>query len=392
MKKVFKYAKMILRPLLWLVYFLSGLFPRDEKIWVFGSLDGRRFADNPKYFFLDLILNEKPQDIKPIWITKSKKIFDYLYQQNLPVHHLFSLKGFYYCLRGKVWIYDHKSHDISFWLSNGALKVNFWHGIPLKKIEWDSKILKYYNLKGIKKFLVRIIAPWIYENSDYFLSPSEITDKIFPSAFRVKDYQLIKAGYPRVKVLLFPEKFRLKSKNNLLGKKLILYTPTFRDNSDEKLEEILKLDILDDFLLKHNLIMLIKLHPLSKLGGRHQNKSFKAISIIDPFEDVYQYLPFASLLITDYSSIYYDFLYLNRPIIFFPYDLKVYLSKNRDLYFDYMKYTPGPKVFNTKELMSEIEKILHYDSYSEARKSFVKKIGLRYNFIKASDIKNLIKL
>ena len=378
MSKIFKYIKMFLRVFYWPIYFLSGFFPRDKSIWVFGSLNGKRFADNPKYLFLDLVFNEKGSDIKPIWITRDKKVLNYLRQQNLPAYFLYSFKGIYYCLRAKVWIYDHKSHDISYWLSNGSIKINLWHGIPLKKIEWDSKIYKYYNLSGIRKILTKMIAPWIYEKQDYIISPADITDKIFISAFKIEEKNLIRVGYPRVKALLYPNNFHSKNKINFLDKKIIMYAPTYRDKSNEEyLLNILDFDKLNNFLSTNNLVMLIKPHPSSKLNIILKNMSFMSIFNIDAFEDIYEHIPFVDLLITDYSSIYYDFLYKNKPIIFFPYDLETYTKMDRDLYYNYEEYTPGPKVFNLDQLINEIKNVLHDDEYSCKRKEFIKKIGLR---------------
>jgi len=399
-RKIFKYIKIFLRIFYWIVYFLSGFFPRDKSIWVFGSLNGKRFADNPKYLFLDLVFNEQGSDIKPIWITRDKKVLNYLKQQNLPVYFLYSFKGIYYCLRGKVWIYDHKSNDICYWLSNGVVKINLWHGIPLKRIEWDSKILEYFNCGILMKILIYIFSPWNYEKPNFVLSPTSITDKIFTSAFRVNENNIVKVSYPRVKAILYPEKFNFKTKKVMTlqkcklysNKKIILYTPTFRNLFEEKITQVLDFDILSDYLLRNNLIMLIKFHPNSKLNNVIKNSSFKNIYILDKFEDVYEYLFITDILITDYSSIFFDFLYLDRPIIFFPYDLETYIKRERELYFNFNEYTPGPKVFSMKELLNNIDLFIKNqeknDEYKLIRKNFIEKIKVRYNF----NILNTLKI
>ena len=390
MRLFLNYIKQFLRVFYWPIYYLSGFFSRDEKIWVFGSLFGRRFADNPKYLFLDIILNEKDSDIKPIWITRDKKVFDYLKKQGLPSCYLYSLKGIYYSLRGKIWIYDHSSHDISFWLSNGAIKVNLWHGVPLKKISWDSNPKHF---QGIMKFLGKLIFPWAWEKPNYIISPADITDSIFKSAFRIEKGIFIKVGYPRVKTLLYPDRFNLENKLKFLNRKVILYAPTFRDNSSEDLlMKVLDFEKLDDFLSQNNSVMLIKPHPFSRLSNFLKSKSFTNIYTIGAYEDIYQYLPFVHILITDYSSIYYDFLYTNRPIIFFPYDLEIYTKMDRELYFNYEEYTPGPKVYNTEELINELKKAFYNDIYDSIRKQFFQKVGLSYNFnVKEEILKSLIE-
>ena len=119
------------------IYFLSFLIPRNPKLWLFGSTFGNRFADNPKYFYLycnQFHKDRKNGGIRAVWITKQKEIVKLLRKNGYEVYYRYSLKGIWCCLRGKVYIFDNYSKDISFWLSGGAVKINLWHGIPLKKI------------------------------------------------------------------------------------------------------------------------------------------------------------------------------------------------------------------------------------------------------------------
>ena len=104
----------------------------------------------------------------------------------------------------------------------------------------------------------------------------------------------------------------------------------------------------------------------------------KNIYFVDPSSDIYPFLKHVDLLITDYSSIYFDFLLLDRPIIFFCFDLEDYLAKNRDMYFEYNKVTPGDKARNYAELKTCIIKALKgQDEYSEERRK-IKNIMFNY--------------
>lgn len=109
------------------IYWISFLTPRSKKKWVFGSTFGRRWADNGRYFYLYLSQHEKDK-IRPIWISRGKSIVELLNRKGYEAYYVHSMKGIYYCLRAKVYVFDNYSKDISFWLSGEAVKINFWHG------------------------------------------------------------------------------------------------------------------------------------------------------------------------------------------------------------------------------------------------------------------------
>ena len=113
------------------IYWCSFLVPRDRKIWLFGSTFGRRFADNPRYLYLYISQHKKKYGIRPIWISHNREIVSFLEKNGYEAYYYHSLRGIWYALRGKVYLYDNYSKDINFWQSGGAVKVNLWHGIPV---------------------------------------------------------------------------------------------------------------------------------------------------------------------------------------------------------------------------------------------------------------------
>ena len=128
-----------------------------------------------------------------------------------------------------------------------------------------------------------------------------------------------------------------------------------------------------DFLLStsriNKILFIFKMHPFRKLDYDF-NQSSNVIQYADA-ADVYLLLPPVDLLITDYTSIFFDFLYLNQPIIFFPYDYDKYIKEDRSLKYDYNWVTPGPKCMNQKDLQRCIQKVLlnHQDEYADKRRS-----------------------
>ena len=131
------------------VYWLSFLFPRNKKIWLFGSTFGRRFADNPRYLYLYVSQHKEELGLRPIWISHNEDVVQMLNSKGYEAYMYHSLKGIWFALRGKVYLFDNYSKDINFLQSGGALKVNLWHGIPLKKIQHDNVFDKFRHPKNL---------------------------------------------------------------------------------------------------------------------------------------------------------------------------------------------------------------------------------------------------
>lgn len=393
------------------IYWLSFLFPRDRRIWLFGSTFGRRFADNPRYFYLyvsqhsargSMQVKESVQewkdqghawdedgnciDIRPIWISHDKEIVSFLNENGYEAYYYHSLKGIWYSLRGRVYLFDNYSKDINFWLSGGAAKVNMWHGVPLKKIQADNIFDKVRHPKNVwekfKSFPRRLSDE---KPSHYVLTTSEFMKPIFSSAFRTD--KVLTVGYPRVDGFAFDSTKNLCTKSEqstldrieeLLDKnednRMVYYMPTFR-NSETEFFDKMDLESFNRFLQENHLIFCTKLHPKSKLRKQFQSIESGQIVNIDADTDPYVFVSMSDALITDYSSIYFDYLFADKPIVFFNYDLKTYLEDSREMYFDYGDYTPGVKAANQAELEQALLDITKdIDEYKEARKELQKKL------------------
>lgn len=386
--EVFKYwGQLFLLPLYW----LSFLFPRNKRIWLFGSTFGRRFADNPKYLYLYMSQHKDKLKIRPIWISHNKKLVRFLNKNGYEAYYYKSLKGILLALRGKVYLFDNYSKDINFWQSGGALKVNMWHGIPLKKIQADNSFDKFRHPKNkwekFKNFPRNLSDE---KPNHYILATSKFLRRVFSSAFNT-DNVLI-AGYPRNDVLI-EDKRKQKNIKNLLtleekkavakikkflsngfNNKMALYMPTFRE-SELKFFDIVDICEFRKFLEDNDILFCIKLHPKSKLRKHFSKIQSDNILIIDADADPYIFLNLSDMLITDYSSIYFDYLILDKPIIFFNYDLEEYLSNSRQMYFAYDEFTPGEKVNNQTELKQAICNAAAFGNSSDNYKAFRDKIS-----------------
>ena len=367
------------------IYWLSFLFPRDKRIWLFGSTFGRRFADNPRYFYLYVSQHKEELDIRPIWISHDKGIVEFLNQKGYEAYYYHSLQGIWYALRGKVYLFDNYSKDINFLQSGGAVKVNLWHGIPLKKIQADNIFDKFRHPKNLWEKWKNYPRNLSDEKpGHYVLTTSEFMKPIFSAAFRTE--RVLINGYPRNDSMLSEElvniytvteekvlkgiRERVQQKNL----KVIYYMPTFRD-SETKFFEVVDLVQLNQFLEKNSLLFCVKLHPKSKLRREFEKIESPNIVVIDQDTDPYVFIESSDMLITDYSSIYFDYILSGKPVVFFAYDLKEYLQDAREMYFDYEEYTPGVKAYNAEELESAVLSVLRDNTlYERAREQMIEKM------------------
>ena len=377
-KKLIERIKYWLQILLLPVYGFSFLIPRNKKIWVFGCGFGKRFADNPRYLYLYISQNCSEQ-IRPIWISKNKEIVNFLNQNHYEAYYYLSWKGIITCLRSAVYVFDNYSKDINFWLSGGATKVNLWHGSGNKKTNYDNKFDKIRHPNNLYEVWTSFPRRLSDEKPHHYtLATSEAMSSIFVSAFKTDSKHIIIDGYPRNDIL-FDEcgikNIVTKKENDLLDIiykkkrdqiKIIAYMPTFRD-SEEKLLQILQLEELNKFLDINRLFLIIKLHPKSKIKNKFANLKYTNIILADAEIDVYSFLKEVDLLITDYSSVYTDYLLLDRPVIAFHYDWELYNQNTRDSYIEHDVYMPEVKVQNMYELEGAILELLNVDRCKKDR-------------------------
>ena len=413
MKKILERIKYWGQLFLLPVYWFSFLFPRNKNIWLFGSTFGRRFADNPRYFFLycsqhkdEILIGKRNKQIRPIWISRDKKIVDFLCDKGYEAYYNHSVKGIWYCLRGKLYCFDNYSKDISFWLSGGALKFNMWHGVGNKCINYDNKHDKVRHPKNAWekfKYFPRRLSD--EKPSHYILSTSPMMSEIFARAFQVPESHVIEAGYPRNDILFedtdsfhearetddsemvsdrksgiwnlyLPEEQALMEKITAWkkqGMKIIGYLPTFRP-SESKLFEVCNLQVLNHFFKEQDMMMVCKLHTKSGCKSEFEKIDYSNIYVVSAEVDVNTFLGKLDLLIADYSSVYSDYMLLNRPVVAFHYDYEEYAKDTRDAYFDWDEYMPEVKVKNGDELQQVILTEIESNSCLNARNEFKKKM------------------
>ncbi|MGD9487943.1 MAG: CDP-glycerol glycerophosphotransferase family protein [Calditrichaceae bacterium] len=364
---------------LFLVYFLSFLSRRDKKVWIFGTYN-RAFNDNTKYMYL--FIEKNFPAITPVWLSKSRDSAEKFRKSGINAYYRFSLEGIKYLLAGKFYFCNTNLGDLNYWLSGGAVYINFWHGVPLKKIEFDitkgSIAWKYQSSTKLMRWIKAVSFPELYRRPDHLLVPSAELLPVFKRAFRIGDSNAVYGPYPRNSIFNY-DKTRLreiiskhedKSALSILDRlnsfeKVIFYLPTFRDGNNDFLQDSgIDIDRLNDTLKKHNYCLLVKFHSNTKLPADLFSRLTHILQLSNQM-DIYPLLPFTDALLTDYSSIYVDYLLLDKEIIFFPFDIKEYMQKSREFYYNFDEITPGVKCYDFKTLLSQIENLNDLDFRKE---------------------------
>ncbi len=361
------------------VTLLAHAFPRDPKLWIFGSWAGVRFADNSKYLFLSLT-NSPVAGIRPVWITRDRSLARRLRESGFQAFATWSLRGVWSLLRAGVYLFDCRIGDLSRSTVGRAKRVNLWHGMPLKKINHDipqqtNVFRRAYNARGLRRLIWQLVLPEAFERYDFVLAPSRAVAPIFQSAFQVQPEQVVVAPYPRLDSLRVSTTAggtgsdaedllqRQIDQARSDGKRIIAYIPTFRDSTASASPIPLDWPAIHEALGRNNARLLLKLHPVDRM--RLPPLDFETMTVVSSDCDLYSFLKDVDILITDYSSVYFDYVVLDRPIIFFPYDLADYRQHSRELYFDYESVTPGPRVFSSSQLVDELTDTLV--NYEQAR-------------------------
>ncbi len=377
---------------------LSLIIPKNPRRIVVIGRESKFFLDNTKHFFLFLCKLPESESI-PVFLTMDKKTLHFLSDANLPAVYYPSWRGFVYLLTanfvvvdGADWIQQGKYH-----LTFASKTIQLWHGAPLKQIEYPlfKKLLQELSWP-VRLFLrVQKKITGRYAENEYVISTSTyFTNKAFKEAFNTR--HIINTGYPRNDALLqqhdkyFSTPIWLNTdistirsihQRKLLQKKIILYSPTYRKGLNSPFSgSTLNLHRLDDYAGKNHLIFVTKLHPL--MENQFTSNQYKNILCYDAICDIYPALSLFDVLITDYSSIYFDYLLLNRPIIFFPYDYESYIENDKELLFEYRQMTPGPICKSQGELEKALLEVAT-DHFAKKRKE-ISKLVFDYHDCNAS--------
>lgn len=389
------------------VYLASSLVPRRAGLWVFGAAGGTQFVGSPKYQFLH-VEAEHGDEIRAVWLTTNDDVLDGLRSAGFEAYRADGWRGRWLTLRAEAVFTSHGVGDVAKWCTGGATIVQLWHGLALKRIGRD--VDREWSLAG------RMLFDLFASNWDRLVVTGRAQVDVFAAAYPIERDDVLVAGYPRNDALVrsFPGENAVEASpvdrsksaveaspadrsesvvatkgagephgricgseadpdNQLGGMKgepadslewegpLLAYVPTWRRGFGGQAhgrpisESDLDFGRLDGLLDRYDARLLVKLHPADR--GEIGLTGFERIVPYPSDADVYLTLRDVDALITDYSSIYFDFLHLDRPILFFAYDLERY-ERRPGFYYDYETVTPGPVATSGAELLTELEAVL----------------------------------
>lgn len=366
---------------------LASKIAVDPKVVVFSSFMGRSFADTPRAIYEAMCNDHRFDDYELWWIFREKKIDEFKEDPRLARAHIVQRSTSEYqrvLARAKYWIFNARCPEYVYPRSE-QVYVQCWHGTPLKRLGYDVVIdttnALNTSLELAKRFEIDS-KKW-----DYLISPSAFTSQHLADAFGLPEERrssvVLEVGYPRndriaqacetQQSLSVAKRAIMEELGIPKNKKLLLYAPTWRDN-EYKPGIGYTQDTLIDFdtmqaALGDSWCVLFRPHYYIANSfdfTRYDDFIYNAANVAD-INDLYI---IADVLMTDYSSVFFDYAITKRPLIFYWPDYAYYENHVRGFYFD-PHDIPGPKCTTTKEVVSAITKLDEWDSkYGEAYKKF----------------------
>lgn len=352
---------------------MTKLLKVNSKRIMFIAYHGKGYLCNPKYIHIEISKDKRFDGFDLIWALNktSEKIND------ARIVKYRSFKYFYLLCTSKYWVSNCKLPSYYVKKKN-QIYIQTWHGTPLKKLASDIENNKNKTFYRSEISWNEMIKSYDIDTRryNYFISPNKYSTEIFKRCFKLDENIIKEIGYPRndrLKNLSKKDINKIKEKFKIKNKKIILYTPTWRDNQYNFREYTL--DIKIDFYkwrekLGKEWVVLFKPHYLIKMKYDYEDlKDF--VYIIDENIDITDLYIISDVLVTDYSSTFFDYGILERPIYFYMYDRKEYEEEIRGFYLDVDKDLPGP-IFEDEELL--IEAINNNLKYSYKNDKFLDNI------------------
>ncbi len=356
--------------------------PVDDKLVVFESYWGKSYSCSPRAIYEGMLRDSRFEDFRFIWSFQDVRAHQYLLENprtslvernSREYHQAFA--------RAKFWIYN---MSVPEYMTPGEeqVYVETWHGTPLKRVGCDTIYESDY-----RRSREDTIAAFEKKGAkvDYLLSPSVFYDRVIATAFGLaksrNEKAVVPTGYPRNDYLYRykpEEREEIRRKLGIPeGKKVLLYTPTWRENQHSEQGKFtfhMELDLEKLFqILGEEYLLLYRSHHHVSAYQIPGNCSSQVLDVTR-VEDIRELYVVSDMLITDYSSTLFDYGNLGRPMIFYMYDLEEYQNQIRGFYFD-VRELPGPIVKTTEELARAVLDLAEHFQYGEKYREFQKKFN-----------------
>ena len=359
------------------INFVYGLcyrfIPVDNKTVMFISFHGRGYSDNPKAIYEQMRKDERFKDFHFVWAIKKSNMKD-IHIEGAKIVSYRGIQYFYYLSKAKFWVINVKMPDYIKKKSN-QVYLQTWHGTPLKRLARDIQVNKdttFYRTEMTYEDMVKSYDEDV-KKYNYMISPNKFCSEVFPSAFGINKERLIETGYPRndfITNATSEDILKIKEKYNIpTDKKVILYAPTWRDN--QYVAAGYTFELKADFhkwkeVLGDDYVVIFK--PHYNIINKYENETLDGFLVnIAAEAEINELYVISDVLITDYSSVFFDYAVLNRPIYFYMYDFDDYRDQLRGFYLDVHTELPG-KIYEEEDAM--LQAIVSGDYNFECLKIF----------------------
>lgn len=363
------------------LYPLLRLLPVDDDLVFFESGMGKQYADSPRRIYEELLRRDAP--LRKVWSFVTPTPLPDSATKTVERH---SLAYYYYLARARYWVSD-QSFPYYVTRRPDGLYLQTWHGTPLKRMLHDLDSVHGRD-SGYLHRATTAAAQW-----GTLVSPSEFTTSALRSAFRYTG-DVLEVGYPRNDVLHAPDSAEVGERvRRRLGirpeQRVVLYAPTFRDDQTmapgqftfalpfdlDKLHEQLTGDAGGE---SPDTVLLLRMHVhvRTKLLIPEHLRGF--VHDVSRHPEIQELYLAADVLVTDYSSVFFDYATLRRPILFYAYDLAAYRDVLRGFYLDYDTELPGPIVRTQDELAHALTHLDEVDApFQDRREEFLARFAPR---------------
>ncbi|OKI67596.1 bifunctional glycosyltransferase/CDP-glycerol:glycerophosphate glycerophosphotransferase [Streptomyces sp. MJM1172] len=343
---------------------------------VFESHMGKQYSDSPKAIYEELVRQGAP--FEAIWSYAGARPTGFPPEATLVKR--WSWPYLRALARAEYWV-DNQGFPLALAKRPGTTYIQTWHGSALKRMGFHEPRTKAQGKEGQARFQAAV------DRFDHFLIRSEHDARTLAKAFRLRDEVLLRTGYPRNDALVAAQREEAQSGERVRGplataldidpdKRVLLYAPTFRAGADGAVEGFEFPFDVEEFAdrLGDRFTLLVRTHYLNSVS-LPPSVAGRVIDV-SRYHDITPLLALADALITDYSSVMFDYAVLDRPMLFFAYDYEKYATDIRGTYFDLKEKAPGPVVATADELLQALAAFDEADAkYAEARQRFLTEFG-----------------
>jgi len=360
----------------------KGIAVNEKKV-LFNAFNGKSYTCTPRAVYEYMLSDPKFDDYEFVWVAKEPEEFEFLAgNRNTSVVKDRSAEYERALASSKYWFCNYRIYDYVV-PKKDQVYVQCWHGTPLKKLGFDLADASDNAMNSYEEicFMYRSDA----KRYKYILSPSAFTSEKFATAWNLKATnqtdKIVEVGYPRNDFLINhkPEDLvRVKAALNIpSGKKILLYAPTWRDNQHSSELGYTYTNTVDFDKMRAELgdewVILFRAHYL--VANSFDFEKYEGfVYDVSSYGDINDLYIIADVLMTDYSSVFFDYANLKKPMIFYMYDKYLYENNLRGFYID-LDELPGPIIEKEDEIIRTLATVDEWFEYDQKYRDFNEKFN-----------------